>query len=182
MNYYVGEIIAFAGNFIPKNFMLCDGSLININDYTQLYSVIGNTYGGNVSQFALPNLQGLVVVGTGQKSGGSNYQLGVTGGENEITLDVTNMFNHSHTMVAMNTSATTGDPTNNYLAASIPGSNSSYQDVQAYAGGINATPVSPNTTLDPATVLPNSGGQPHNNIQPSLTIAYIICVLGITPN
>ena len=54
----VGSIIAFAGNTLPKGYLLCDGSTISRTTYKDLFDVIGTTYGtGNGSTtFALPNL------------------------------------------------------------------------------------------------------------------------------
>ena len=54
----VGSIIAFAGNTLPKGYLLCDGSNISRTTYKDLFDVIGTTYGtGNGSTtFALPNL------------------------------------------------------------------------------------------------------------------------------
>lgn len=54
----VGSIIAFAGNTLPKGYLLCDGSNISRTTYKDLFDVIGTTYGtGNGSTtFTLPNL------------------------------------------------------------------------------------------------------------------------------
>ena len=54
----VGSIIAFAGNTLPKGYLLCDGSTISRTTYKDLFDVIGTTYGtGNGSTtFTLPNL------------------------------------------------------------------------------------------------------------------------------
>jgi microcystin-dependent protein len=37
-------------------------------------------------------------------------------------------------------------------------------------------------TLDPATVQPSGGSQPHSNIQPVLAMNYIIALQGIFPS
>lgn len=71
-----GTIIAFAGNTLPKGYLLCDGSKVSRTTYKKLYAVIGTTYGtGNGSTtFNLPNLtdkfiQGSDTVGTVKSAG-----------------------------------------------------------------------------------------------------------------
>ena len=56
MEGYVGEIRLFAGDFAPRYWAFCDGSLLPVEDYTPLFNLIGTTYGGDgVSTFALPS-------------------------------------------------------------------------------------------------------------------------------
>ena len=56
-NPTVGEIRVYAGNFAPRNWALCDGSLLQISEYETLFQLIGTTYGGDgQNTFALPNL------------------------------------------------------------------------------------------------------------------------------
>ncbi|RZL39853.1 MAG: tail fiber protein [Pedobacter sp.] len=57
MDFYLGGIILFAGNFAPQGWAFCDGSLLSVNENMALFSVLGTTYGGDgVTNFALPNL------------------------------------------------------------------------------------------------------------------------------
>ncbi|PCJ81111.1 MAG: hypothetical protein COA49_06560 [Bacteroidetes bacterium] len=80
--FFIGQIIQTAQpyNYI-NNFMNCDGQLLNISNYTALFSVLGTTYGGNgMTTFALPDLRGKVAVGAGNGPGLSNYNVGETGG------------------------------------------------------------------------------------------------------
>ncbi len=59
----VGEIRMFAGYFAPTGWAFCDGRLLNINQYTALYALLGTTHGGNgTTTFALPDLRGKVAV------------------------------------------------------------------------------------------------------------------------
>ena len=44
---FVGEIRIFAGNFAPKGWAFCNGQLLQINQNTALFSLLGTTYGGN---------------------------------------------------------------------------------------------------------------------------------------
>lgn len=57
MEFYLGQIILFAGNFVPRGWMLCNGQLLPIAQNTALFSLLGTTYGGDgQTTFALPNL------------------------------------------------------------------------------------------------------------------------------
>ena len=68
---YVGQIVACAETINdPNGWALCDGQLLPINQNQALFSLLGTTYGGNgVTTFALPNLQGRTVLGTGGSNG-----------------------------------------------------------------------------------------------------------------
>jgi microcystin-dependent protein len=55
---YIGDVIIFAGGFAPRGWMFCDGRLLAISQHTALYSLLGNTYGGDGrTTFALPDLR-----------------------------------------------------------------------------------------------------------------------------
>jgi microcystin-dependent protein len=63
---FIGEIRTFAFDRVPSGWAACKGQLLPINQFTSLFALIGTTYGGDGrSTFALPNLQGRVVVGSG---------------------------------------------------------------------------------------------------------------------
>jgi len=54
---YIGEIRLFAGNFAPRGWASCDGTSLDINTYTALFSILGTQYGGDGQRnFQLPNL------------------------------------------------------------------------------------------------------------------------------
>lgn len=71
-----GTIIAFAGNTLPKGYLLCDGSKVSRTTYKKLFDVIGTTYGAGdgSTTFNLPNLtdkfiQGSDTAGTAKSAG-----------------------------------------------------------------------------------------------------------------
>ena len=79
----------FGGNYAPYGWALCDGSVVSIADplvdYTALFTLIGNVYGGDgQATFAMPDLRGRVPVGVGQGDGLSFYQLGQAAGSGEV--------------------------------------------------------------------------------------------------
>jgi microcystin-dependent protein len=66
MQAYVGQIEVFAFAFAPSGWLACNGQLLPIVEYQQLYALIGTTYGGDgTSSFALPKLPPLAPNGPG---------------------------------------------------------------------------------------------------------------------
>lgn len=57
--FFVGAIVLFPYMFIPVNMLECDGKEYMIAQYQELFSLLGNMYGGDgVSSFCVPNLKG----------------------------------------------------------------------------------------------------------------------------
>lgn len=74
----LGQIAIYAGERVPDGWTLADGQVLPISENTALFSLIGNTFGGNgTTTFALPDLRGRTVVGTG---GEQDLSLGQTQG------------------------------------------------------------------------------------------------------
>ena len=161
---YVGEIRIFAGNFAPAGWMFCEGQLLPISENETLFQLIGTTYGGDgQSTFALPDLRGRVPVHQG-----NSYVLAQTGGAETVTLSTSQIPSHNHAFLASTANGTQIAPANEVLG--------SLQGVKIYRAG--ATTVA----LDPSSVTPQGGSQPHNNFQPYLCLNFIISLFGIYPN
>jgi microcystin-dependent protein len=63
-NYFIGEIVPFAGTFVPGGFMQAAGQVLQIADHVALFQLIGTTYGGDgMTTFQLPDLRGRTIVG-----------------------------------------------------------------------------------------------------------------------
>lgn len=194
MEGYIAEIRMFAGNFAPKYWAYCQGQILNISSNTALFSLLGTTYGGDGRiNFALPDLQGRVPVGTGTGPGLSNIILGQKDGTPSETLIATQMPAHNHTaqMTLPTYSGTvapqakTGlgsyvnSPAGNYAAPS--GSNNIYSSSTNAAMGSSPVTITSDGNGS-VTVGVNGGSQPHNNMQPYLGMNYIICLQGIYPS
>ena len=68
----VGSIIPFGGTSanVPDGFLLCNGALLNRNDFSALFDVIGTQWGTNSgTDFRVPTTQGLLLRGTAYGSG-----------------------------------------------------------------------------------------------------------------
>ncbi|HET6509765.1 MAG TPA: tail fiber protein [Baekduia sp.] len=168
---YVGEIRIFAGTFAPLNWAFCDGQLLPISENETLYQLIGTTYGGDGDQtFALPDLRGRAPKHQGTGSGGSNtYTMGQSGGAEWVTLNVGQIPNHRHLLLATTGSGTTADPAGNILASS--------PSTSTYVDG-----VTPGDALAAASVGARGGNLPHDNLMPYLAVNYIISLYGIFPS
>jgi microcystin-dependent protein len=169
---YVGEIRIFAGNFAPAGWMSCDGQTLPISEYDTLFTLIGTTYGGDgESNFNLPNLQSRVPIHWGTAPSGATYQIGEQGGTENVTLTSQQMPVHTHPMLGSATGANANKPAGNAFAT-IPLSAGQF----AYG---TVTPILP---IDPSSVTPAGGSQPHDNMQPYGVLQYIISLYGIYPS
>jgi microcystin-dependent protein len=55
MEPLLGEIVYVAFNFAPVGYLPCNGALLQISQYTALFSLLGTTYGGDgIKTFAIP--------------------------------------------------------------------------------------------------------------------------------
>ncbi len=96
---FTGQVALFAGSFAPTGWAFADGQTLAIDGNDGLFSLIGTTYGGDGQEtFALPDLRGRTVVGTGTGSGLSPWSLGQVRGIEELTLTQAEMPAHEHTL------------------------------------------------------------------------------------
>src|SRR5439155_55721 len=167
---FVAEIRIFPFNFAPTGWAFCDGQLLPLSQNTALFSLLGTMYGGDgKSTFALPDIQGSVVVQPGQGAGLSLYDQGETTGSETITLLQSEIPAHTHQMKAHALASGTGVP--------------SSQVVMARAGGSSTytTTATPIAAMAPQALTPAGGGLPHNNMMPYLTVNFCIALQGIFP-
>jgi microcystin-dependent protein len=161
------------GNFAPVGWAFCDGQLMPISENDALFTLIGTMYGGDGQDtFALPDLRGRAPMHFGTSPFGTNRQIAEQAGVEQVTLTVNQIPNHTHTP----TYATTGQvqsPDNAILAAP----RSTQAGVRLFA-----TNQPPDVTFPATTIVPTGQSQPHENMQPFLTINYIIALYGIFPS
>jgi microcystin-dependent protein len=174
---YMSQILMFAGNYAPKNYLMCNGQLLPINQYQALFALLGTTYGGNgTTNFGLPNLQSSIPVGWGQGLGLSFYNLGQTGGTPTVTLNQGTVPTHVHFLNACNNASNTNSPS---VTGNVPGTPSSGGLLYATAPG--NPPIVP-TALGAATCPTVGGSQPHPNLMPSLCVTFAIATAGAFPS
>ncbi len=171
MDPFVAEIRIFPFNFAPKGWAFCDGQILPLSQNTALFSLLGTTYGGDgKSNFALPNMQGNAPMHPGQGPGLSLHDLGETGGSDTVTLLESEIPGHSHTMTAFTA-------VGNRLT---PQANSISRETGATTYLTNA-PAPPTVNMSDSAVTPAGGDQPHNNLQPYLTLNFCIALQGVYP-
>lgn len=95
----VGSISMYGGGSVPDGWLACDGSAVSRSTYSNLFGVLGTTYGGGdgSTTFNVPNLQGRVPLGGGTL-GSDSYSRGDTGGSATVSLTTAQMPTHSHTV------------------------------------------------------------------------------------
>jgi microcystin-dependent protein len=165
---FLGEIKMVSFDFAPKGWALCNGQLLPINQNQALFSLLGTTYGGNgQTNFALPNLQGRAAAHFGQ-----SLSLGQAGGEAAHTLIQQELPTHSHggRLTASADFANASDPAGRVFGARPRG------------GPVVYAPPPADTPLAPSAMQIAGGSQPHENMQPYLTVNFVIALVGIFPS
>ena len=170
---FVAEIRIFPFNFAPKGWAFCDGQILPLSQNTALFSLLGTTYGGNgQSNFALPNLQGNAPMHPGQGPGLSLHDLGESGGSETVTLLESQIPVHQHSLNAFNNPppGNAGTPANTVSLARSSGGTVYKLPSFGAVGAMNSS------------ALGNIGSsQPHNNMQPYLTLNFCIALQGVYP-
>lgn len=170
MDPFVAEIRIFAFNFAPKGWAFCDGQILPLSQNTALFSLLGTTYGGDgKSNFALPNMQGNVPMHPGQGPGLSLHDLGETGGSDTVSLLESEIPSHSHSMSAYSALGDRLIPVGNAL--------SRVTGATTYIPPAGAALVN----MSDNSLTPAGGDQPHNNLQPYLTLNFCIALQGVYP-
>jgi microcystin-dependent protein len=142
-----GMILAYGASSAPTGWLTCDGSAVSRTTYAALFAIIGTTYGAGdgSTTFNVPDLRARVP--GGYKSGDANFgTLGGTGGEATHVLTTTEMPSHSHSYPS----------TGNFNG--WPG------NAVGWTGGSGS----------PGPTSSTGGGGAHNNLQPYITLYYII--------
>ena len=156
---------------IPNEYRLCDGSLLTIADYPELYDNIGISFGGNgVTDFRLPDIRGRFVVGYDSTSPEYNHiSSSNTGGVNKVTLTTEQIPEHDHVKNVLFNRLSARASDIDELAT--PGSIDDVTPSREY----NVGSMSEDRWRD-ATIQKVGGGQEHENRPPYYVLAYIIKV------
>jgi microcystin-dependent protein len=163
---FLGEIRVMSFGFAPSGWALCNGQLMPINANTAaLFSLLGTTYGGDgTTNFALPSLQARVPI-----SVGNGHTLGEQAGEQNHTLQISELATHVHAPGASSLDGDVPTAAGNLLAGTAT--------TQMYSSSpTNVTP------LMAGTVSSLGGSQAHLNMQPFLVLNFCIALQGIFPS
>lgn len=142
----IGAIIPYATAALPPNVLPCDGSVYQRTDYPILYDLLDPSLHINADEFATPDLRGRVVVGAGVGVGLTPRPNLSTGGEEEVTLSISQIPPHSHL----------------YTPPALLGLDLEDVGVPTPAASIGT----------PTQTSAEGGGLPHNNMPPYLAVRY----------
>jgi microcystin-dependent protein len=167
---FIGECRLVGFNFPPNGWQTCQGQLLPIAENDALFNLIGTTYGGDgQSTFALPDLQGRAPIHQGTGPGGTGFTIGEKAGVETVTLTTQQLPVHTHTPIGSKDNGNTNLLNNAVLSAN---------STKVY----NAIGASPGTPLNANAVTPQGGSQPHENLQPYLTMNWVISLFGVFPS
>lgn len=175
MEPFLGEVKIFGFNYAPRGWGFCDGGLVQISQFTALFSILGTTYGGDGRvSFALPNLQGRAPMHPGSGPDLTPRILGERGGTDSVSLKEANLPAHNHAIYASTEKATQKDPSASAVLAKQAGRK---------GGGakVYSTDTSSLTAMGGDSLSKTGGGQPHTNMQPYLSLNFCIALQGLYP-
>lgn len=192
MEGFLGEIRGFGGDFPPRNWAFCNGQLLSISQYQALFSILGTTYGGDGrTSFGLPDLRGRAPLSAGTGPDLTTRRLGSRSGLEYNNLNANQLPSHKHsaswvqtaglaTMPASTNAATSEEPAPNLHMSLAEAGGNSY----IYGDGTPDTSLQNGsvTVLGKVTIANSGASQPLNNMQPYLTIHWIICLVGLFPS
>lgn len=171
---YIGEIRLFSFPRIPSGWFACDGSLQPIANNEALYTLLGTTYGGDgVNTFGVPDLRGQLPVHQGTGPGLTARVLGQGGGNEQVTLQATQMPQHTHDFKVTSTLATNSVP-GGALQLAAPANND-----KMYTSNLSGLTT---YALSPAATTYTGGNQAHDNTMPTLTASFCIAWAGVFPS
>jgi len=185
---FLGMIALFGFNFAPRGWAFCNGQLLSIAQNTALFALLGTNFGGNgTSTFGLPDLRGRVPVGFGQGQGLSDITIGEVSGVENLTLLLSNMPSHTHTITLSNLTGVlhvvdgagnSRTPVGNVPAVEAAGVTAMYSNAAP-----NATTAASTVTVGgTGTTGPAGSSLPVNIRNPYLGLNYCIALTGIFPS
>ncbi len=155
----VGTIKIFASLHHPSGWLPCDGRVVKIREYPDLFTVIGTAFGGNgKTTFSLPDLRGRVVVGSGKGENLTERDFGHTFGSETVVIDLEHIPLKTSDNLSIHDKSLKQETNcdniqeNRFVMSSIKGRST--------------------RTL---------AEKPLENVQPSIGMSYIICCAGIHP-
>lgn len=184
MEPFIGEIRLFAINFAPRGWADCNGKLMDLQSNAVLFSILGTTYGGDgKTSFALPDLRGCAAVGAGAGPGLPNINLGEVVGAETVRLTTSNLPSHTHIVSTYASNADSdlaevGDETRFLSRYKVKG----LTNVAEHFRSPSIPGPTVNVQMSPSSIGVTGGNQPHENMQPYLTMRYCIALDGIYPS
>jgi microcystin-dependent protein len=190
MEEYIGIIKLFAGSFAPRGWAICNGARLEVSRFQALYSVLGDTYGGDGATFNLPDFRGRVPLGVDPIAQPIEYYMGCIGGKPSVNLDTTQLPVHTHgTTVTSAINASSQHATESAIVTDLsviaaPGKGGG-RDFDASFGFNQEVPdvkLAPASTTVTVKIEAAGGGAAVDVRQPFMGMNYIICMEGVYPS
>jgi microcystin-dependent protein len=162
----IGDIKHSVRSDDHAGWMKCDGRALDRGTYGDLFTAIGTTFGSTNSEtFKLPDAQGRVLGGVGTGAGLLSRSQGQKVGTETVTLTEAQMPIHNHGVTDPGHSHGYLNNTNdaNPAVSATTMTVADNADVSATTG----------SSLTGITINNTGGGQPHDNMQPTLFIGNV---------
>jgi microcystin-dependent protein len=172
----VGTIQAYAGVAAPDGWLFCSGTAgttVTQAAYPALFAVLTNSgasfpYGGSGTTTYTPDLRGRTIAALDNMSGSDAARLdlantlGTAAGSQYHTLSVAELASHNHGVSASASVGVSGADDNNHTGNGdfVADSDAGYKTQRGVSLSIS--------------ILNNGSGSPHNNMQPTMLLNYII--------
>jgi microcystin-dependent protein len=188
---YLGSVCITAGTYCPRGYMEPIGQMLSISEYSALYAVMGDNYGGDGrTTFALPDLRGRTPVGVGQGAGLSRVIQGQMRGQEFSTLTVNQLPSHTHqaslaltsaSLQASTAAGTQPEPASDrYLGKVTPARSAPAVDL--YTSDAAQLTSIKGLALEGEISVANTGdGQSFSTLPPQLGLRFCIAVEGAFP-
>jgi microcystin-dependent protein len=158
MNTMCGIIMPIITDNVPLGTLLCDGSTHERADYPILYDAIDTHYKISSSQFTVPDLRGVFVLGAS-----SSHAQNSSGGSETHTQTVLEMPSHSHTTIPHTHTESLAAPTAITIGAGVPAP--------------SALPAIGVTGASGVTVNSEGGSQAMDIMPPFYALRYVVIAL-----
>ena len=192
-----GALMPFAGSILPTGWLFCDGSIINISDYSVLFTAIGYSFKdrslllqNGATTFGLPDFRGRFALGLDNMNGSSANRvtnaaadaIGGNAGQEATRVRDINLPQHDHNLEGASGNQyyaireAAGEPAdNNAISLTVEPGLGGTQGL-ASSGGINSGGVTGtgDFTNIGTEAAPEFVGAPLDTMNPFLAVNYII--------
>ena len=151
-------ILSYAGSSAPTGYLLCDGSAISRTTYSDLFGIVGTTYGvgDGSTTFNIPDLRGRVIAGKDDLGGSAANRLtGQTNLNDSLGVESVTL-----------TAAQSGLPSHSHTI------NMRQSNSNNAAGSFNN--LITGGTTNTGTTGGTDASASHTNVQPTIILNYII--------
>ncbi|APV50543.1 hypothetical protein BWI17_13085 [Betaproteobacteria bacterium GR16-43] len=166
---FLGEVRVAGWPRVPEGWLPCDGRLVWVFEYPELFKLIGTTYGGDgQKKFGIPDLRGRTPIGAGAGPGLSPRSNGQMIGEENVILTSATMPRHTHIAQTSSKVGTLSTPSGNAWA-----------DTATAQERFSDQP--PNAAMAEHAISSSGRSLGHDNMMPFQVMGFVIATSGAWP-